>query len=1229
MNRRGQKESSEDRVTNSPDYPKLHHERWLSSEGQMAAAIRAYDWNRTPLGAIDSWSPALRTTVRILLANRFPMLLWWGPHYIQLYNDAYRPILGSKHPDMSLGQPVSKCWSEIWDILQPLVDTPYHGGPSTWNDDLQVEINRHGFVEESHFTIAYSPVPDDTTASGIGGVLATVHEITEKVLGERRVTALRDLAARATASRTAEEACATAVETLSKHAKDIPYALLYLINPDQRTARLAAATGIQPDTSLSAREVDLVGETDPQLLPLAEAMRTETIQTVADMAERFGASVPQGPWSVPPRQAVIVPIRSNIAHHLSGFLVAGVSARLQLDELYLGFYELVAGQISTAIANAQAYEEERKRVEALAEIDRAKTTFFSNISHEFRTPLTLMLGPLEGMMAEFGKSTSSLGPADYQQIALIHRNGVRLLRLVNTLLDFSRIEAGRAQAIYEPTDLSLYTAELVSVFRSAVEKAGLKLIVRCHSVDEPAFIDREMWEKIVLNLVSNAFKFTFEGEIEVALRNTGTHFELAVRDTGTGIPADQVPRLFERFYRVAGARGRTHEGSGIGLALVQELARLHGGSVSVESVYGKGSIFRVFIPVGRSHLPHKQIGVQHPHTATEAGGRLFIEEALRWLPQDQTDDNQLVIEEAAPARVQEQENKRQRILLADDNADMREYIRRLLSARYDVTAVADGEAALEAIDQQIPDLVLSDIMMPRLDGLELLARLRANPQTSILPIILLSARAGEESRVEGLQSGADDYLIKPFSARELLARVTAHLETARIRRNAAEAIQASEAKVRSRNAQLSLLAESLQHLLSSNDPDQIVRELFLKVTAHLDIDTYFNYLLGPDNRLTLHSYAGVSNEIVKTIERLDLGQYLCGKVVQTSQPTIATDLLTSDEEKAVFVRGLGIQTYTCYPLISGERVLGTLAFASRTRTQFEVEELQFLRIISHYVAVTLERVQRERALRFEIAERTRAEQAMHEMNQELERRVEARTKELLESQHRLRRLAAELNLAEQRERQRLASDLHDYLGQLLALSRIKLGLIQKQPIDPSLGKVVTELQESMDKALAYTRTLISQLHPPDFDAFGLVVALQWLATQIYKEGLPVTVDVKTKVSRLREEQELVLFQTVRELLMNCTKHARAQQATISLEQRGGSLKVTVSDDGCGFDIVTDGTGTRAASSGFGLFSVRERMLSLQGEVDFKSIRGKGTTVTLLVPLPEGIHERTGEAGSTG
>ncbi|MGB8831977.1 MAG: ATP-binding protein, partial [Candidatus Sulfotelmatobacter sp.] len=453
----------------------------------------------------------------------------------------------------------------------------------------------------------------------------------------------------------------------------------------------------------------------------------------------------------------------------------------------------------TELANARAYEEERKRAAALAEIDRAKTAFFSNVSHEFRTPLTLMLGPLEDELAEHD---NPLPPARHERLETAHRNSLRLLKLVNTLLDFSRIEAGRTQASYEPTDLAAYTTELASVFRSAVEKGGLKLIVNCPPLPEPVYVDREMWEKIVLNLLSNAFKHTFEGKITVTLVWCDDHVKLAVADTGVGIPATELPRLFERFHRVKGAKSRTHEGTGIGLALVRELVSLHGGTIDIQSDEGKGSTFTVTIKAGTAHLPPDRVGKARDLVSTATRATAYVEEALHWLPNDVesnvmfSPDAQTSIVSASPAATA-LGPVRPRILLADDNADMRDYVRRLLAEHYEVLAVPDGLAALAAARGKSPSLVLTDIMMPGLDGFGLLRELRADPTTQNIPVILLSARAGEESAVEGLNAGADDYLTKPFSAQELMARVRTHLALAQARLEWANKLEQSNKELES------------------------------------------------------------------------------------------------------------------------------------------------------------------------------------------------------------------------------------------------------------------------------------------------------------------------------------------------------------------------------------------------------------------------------------------------
>jgi PAS domain S-box-containing protein len=752
--------------------------------GEMGSLMRSLDWSQTLLGVASAWAQSLKTAVSIILNSRYPMFIWWGKEYASLYNDAYRPILGaSKHPQF-LGQSAKDCWLEIWDVIGPLADSVLNTGQPTWSDNLLLIMDRYGYLEETYFTFSYSPIRDET--GGVGGVFCACIETTERVIGERRLRTLRELASNTAATKTVTAAYRIVAETLAQNPDDLPFALLYQVETGTQ-ARLVGTAGIAAGTPATPEQIDLTQETDPwHLIQVKQTKQAKLIQ-----------NLPGGIGINSASSAFVVPIAQSGKAELAAIIVLGISPRRAFDDEYAGFFDLVVNNIATALANADAYEAERQRAEALAEIDRAKTIFFSNITHEFRTPLTLMLGPLEETLA----NPSGPLPSDREKLEIAHRNSLRLLKLVNTLLDFSRIEAGRMQAEYQPTDLAIFTADLASVFRSAIEQAGIRYLVNCPALPEAVYVDRQMWEKIVLNLLSNAFKFTFAGEISLDLRYCQDHVELEVRDTGIGIPAEELPRIFERFHRVPAAKGRTYEGSGIGLSLVQELVKLHNATITVTSIVNRGTSFIISLPTGYAHLPSISLSTTTSTPPSTIQASTYIAEALRWLPEEETRGWGLEAREntsnpqplasspssanpqplaSSPSSANPQplasSPSSHRILLVDDNADMRDYVQRLLNLRYEVVAVGDGMAALAAIRQRMPDIVLTDIMMPRLDGFGLLRELRANPQTKTLPVILLSARAEEESCVAALAAGADDYLIKPFSARELLARVDANLK---------------------------------------------------------------------------------------------------------------------------------------------------------------------------------------------------------------------------------------------------------------------------------------------------------------------------------------------------------------------------------------------------------------------------------------------------------------------
>jgi PAS domain S-box-containing protein len=440
--------------------------------GEMGERIRAFDWSKTPLGSVEGWSPALRMMVRLLLANPHPMLLWWGPQYVSIYNDSYRPILGTKHP-WALSQPVSECWKEIWHILQPLIDTPFNGGPATWNEDLSLELYRHGFLEEAHFIISYSPVPDETAPSGIGGVLATVHEITDKVVGERRIVALRDLGACAGEAKTAEEACAVATKTLAAHDKDLPFVLLYLIDADGKRARLAGAAGAEIGSEISSPTVEL-DQSNRDPWPMAQALQTESVQVVEHLNERF--VMPPGPWSDPPHTAIVVPIPSNKPHEPAALMVTGVSARLKLDTFYRDFFQLVRTQIATAIANARAYEEERKRAEALAELDLSRQRNEAQAAlreseerlHHSNAELTKRVAELQTANVEI--QDSHRAALNVMEDALQSRQLVEKLNaeLRNEITERKEAEKAKARlaAIVESSDDAIVSKDLNGIINS-------------------------------------------------------------------------------------------------------------------------------------------------------------------------------------------------------------------------------------------------------------------------------------------------------------------------------------------------------------------------------------------------------------------------------------------------------------------------------------------------------------------------------------------------------------------------------------------------------------------------------------------------------------------------------------------------------------------------------------------------------------------------------------------
>jgi signal transduction histidine kinase/DNA-binding response OmpR family regulator len=732
----------------------------LAASGRVGEDLLAVDWSTTPIGGPDEWPLSLCTAVRTMLSSKFSMWMAWGPELTFFCNDAYRrATLAAKYP-WALGRSAREVWAEIWPDIGPRIQHVIATGESTWDEGLLLFLERSGFKEETYHTFSYSPLTND--AGVVSGMLCVVAEVTEELVNQRRMSTLRDLGIRVSTAESVADAVRAGCDHLADNNASLPWVGVYLFD-ETGSATLAGTAGIAPGHRAAPLRL---GRDDPSAVwPAARLFAGEEV--VLDGIDETIPDLPTGAWDLPPQQAVLVPIPKPLSDSPYGFLVFGANRHRPVDTSFFEFVELIAAHFSAAITDARAMEQERERSEALTRLDQAKSDFLANVSHELRTPLTLLLGPAEDALSD---RDEPLGPDQRRRLELIARNGARMLRLVNTLLDYSRLEAGRQESSFEPTDVLAYTAELAALFESAVTRAGLTLQVEGESVD--VYLDRSHWAKVALNLLSNALKFTFEGSVTVRVRTEGEHALVEVADTGTGIPEDELDHLFERFHRVRGAMSRSFEGSGIGLALVAQLVRLHGGEVSVSSRLGEGSTFTVRLPLGSDHLPLDQIrtGDPGPHLGSVASPAL-ISEVLSWVEEEMPE---------AEAESAAQTGERPTVLVVDDNADMRHYVHDLLAGTYRVITAEDGLEALERLTEHPVDLVISDVMMPRLDGFGLLGRMREDPLLAAIPVVMLSARAGEEGTLEGLEAGADDYLAKPFSARELMARVHVNLELERV-----------------------------------------------------------------------------------------------------------------------------------------------------------------------------------------------------------------------------------------------------------------------------------------------------------------------------------------------------------------------------------------------------------------------------------------------------------------
>ena len=850
--------------------PKGSTDRTFDGGGEMGALMRSFDWSKTALGPVSGWSQALKTMVGVLLGTPSPMHLAWGPQLVQLYNDAYRPLLGAGHP--MLGQSAKESWADVWHLLGPKYAAGLAGQPATWSDDQALLRDRNGFLEETYFKAAFNRVPDETTASGIGGVLASVIETTEQVYGDRQRKTLREIATRAAGSRSPEQACATTAAALAENVSDVPFCLFYLLSKDGQEARLVAQSGFGPGSGSANPEViDLIAPLAGAAgWPLASIVRAQAITLVKDLAERFG-ELPKGCWSQSPRMAIAVPLASPDRPHPYGVMIAGVNPHRELDESYEGFFELVAGQVVTAInagalarAHADAerdrtwlfaqlmqapvsvcvlsgpdlvfslanplalqignrkemvgkslravypefeadspifqiYEgvfstgmpfvtEEfgvaidkgngpedqffkftaqpirdasgkvtdvmavavditpqvlaRRRIESLVgelrQADQRKDEFLATLAHELRNPMAAITMALALLELSGGDPDKS---ARYQATA--RRQMHALVRMVDDLLDISRITRGTVELRKERTSLAAIVHSAASATRAVMDARGHRLEVTAGVGGFHVDADATRIEQVVVNLLTNAAKYTDPGgTLSVRLDREGIpgapEAVLRVRDSGRGIPADMLERIFDLFVQVVPSLDRTSGGLGLGLTLVKRMVELHGGTVRAYSDGStKGSEFVVRLPLASEELPGAQ--------------------------------NAKVSACPPPPVLAEQ----RRVLVVEDVEDVRTMMHEFLEGLgHDVSTAVDGPEGVSKILELLPDVTFVDVGLPGCDGYEVARRVRASPGGDQLYLVALTGYDGADAKAKVKEAGFDLHLTKPVDASALAKLVS-------------------------------------------------------------------------------------------------------------------------------------------------------------------------------------------------------------------------------------------------------------------------------------------------------------------------------------------------------------------------------------------------------------------------------------------------------------------------
>ncbi|HEY2199260.1 MAG TPA: SpoIIE family protein phosphatase [Mycobacterium sp.] len=884
--------------------------------GQMGRQFAEFDWTAHPLGSPQSWQPELRSAVAVVLTSRFPIVLWLGAEDLFLmYNDAYIAILGDRHPE-ALGQRGQYAWWDIWQPISPMLASVIATGEATWSHDLMLPMVTAGRRRERYFTFTYSPLIGDDGKTY--GIFCPSFETTERVLSERRLYLLNAVASAVMDTNTIDDAANATVKVCAEQPADVPFVAAYIGDPVTGEATLRGATRsvlpLLPRTLAKLTKSDRVPRTRSE---------TQVIEGVAARIDGLHDVLADDC----PDLALLLPLGEGPA---AGALLVGTNPLCPLDEQYIGFCQLLADQLSSAMASAVSYEQQRQRADALAELDHAKTAFLTNVSHEFRTPLTLLLGPLDDALSESGPDSPLTN-----RLTTARRNAGRLQRLVDSLLDFSRIEVGRATAALLCTDVGALTSEIASSFSELCQRAGLELVLDCRQA--VADVDPGMWETIMLNLLSNAVKYTLMGSITVTVHSDSSFCRIMIRDTGVGIAEADLKRLGERFFRAESAHGRSIEGTGIGLSLVRGLVDLQHGSVEFASELERGTTVTI-------RLPRSVDGRPVDHSPAALLDNPYVVEADQWVTPLVTSS-----QDVAPVS-----DGRELVLIADDNADMRTHLDRALSAHWRTVLVADGQEGIEAVRRLRPNAVVTDVMMPRLNGFEFVAAIRADPALAATPVVMLSARAGAEAVSEGFSSGADDYLPKPFSSQDLIDRVAARLSAA-ARERASRRSSDARAQEALNFAQLDAALQAAESSVA------IVDALQGAAYPSGESPIICLGLLDAESKTLRFQYsAAVPGEIRDRYHVVSMDTPIVPvDVIRTGQPMIITDTLSLGSRYGHVVTETHDAVRSCIsqPLrgLDG-KVIGSLGMLWPTPREFDPAELDWAAQVAKITQSTADRI---------------------------------------------------------------------------------------------------------------------------------------------------------------------------------------------------------------------------------------------------------------------------------